>query len=127
LEKTMAAVLQILVVDDSEAVRKAICKILSALPELQVVCEASDGSEAVSLARQHRPDLVLMDISMPGTNGLEATRLIKHELPKTKIIILSQHRSGIFMREASAAGADGYAAKDARELIAEVRKIQLLT
>ena len=54
---------------------------------------------------------------MPETNGLEATRLIKQELPKTKIIILSQHRSGVFMKEAIAAGADGFAAKDARELI----------
>jgi CheY-like chemotaxis protein len=124
--KSVASVLRTLVVDDSEVIRKAICKILQSLPEVQVVCEASDGSAAVSLARQHKPDLVLMDISMPGTDGLEVTRLIKQVLPKTKIIILSQHRSGIFGMEAIAAGADGYAEKDARELIAAVRKIQLL-
>jgi DNA-binding NarL/FixJ family response regulator len=122
----MASVLRTLVVDDSEVVRRAICNILQSLPELQIICEASDGKAAVSLARQHKPDLVLMDISMPETDGLEATRLIKQELPKTKIFILSQHSSGTFMRDAIAAVADGYAEKDARELIAAVRKIQLL-
>jgi DNA-binding NarL/FixJ family response regulator len=123
-----SAALRVLVVDDSDVVRRAICKILSAHAEIEVVCEAANGRDAVRLAKEQRPDLVLMDISMPILSGFEATRLIKHEFPDIKVIFLTQHRSRSFMKEALAAGAHGFVTKDSasRELIAEVRKIQAL-
>jgi two-component system nitrate/nitrite response regulator NarL len=124
--KTNRSPLRVLVVDDSEVVRKAIVKLLQSHVDIEVVSEASNGRDAIHLAKELRPDLVLMDISMPVVSGFEATRLIKHDLPETKIIFLTQHRSRSFMKEASAAGADGFVTKDAasRELIPEVRRIQ---
>lgn len=120
-----SASLRVLVVDDSDVVRRAICKILQAHADIEVICEASNGRDAIRFAREHQPDLVLMDISMPIVSGFEATRLIKHELPHIKIIFLTQHRSRSFMKEALAAGAQGFVTKDAasRELIPEVRRI----
>ena len=120
-----SASLRVLVVDDSDVVRRAICKILQAHADIEVICEASNGRDAIRFAREHQPDLVLMDISMPIVSGFEATRLIKHELTHIKIIFLTQHRSRSFMKEALAAGAQGFVTKDAasRELIPEVRRI----
>lgn len=125
-ESKVTASLRVLVVDDSEIVRRAICKILQTCSDLQVICEASNGRDAIRFAKEHQPDLVLMDISMPIVSGFEATRLIKHELPDIKIIFLTQHRSRSFMKEALAAGAQGFVTKDAasRELIPEVRRVQ---
>jgi len=119
------APLRVLVVDDSEVVRRAICKILQAHDDIEIIREAADGREAIHFAREHRPDLVLMDISMPFVSGFEATRLIKHELPEIKIIFLTQHRSRSFMKEALAAGANGFVTKDAasRDLMSAVRRI----
>ena len=121
-----AAPLRVLVVDDSDIVRRAICKILHTCSDIQVVCEATNGRDAIRLAKEHRPDLILMDISMPIVSGFEATRLIKHALPDTKIIFLTQHRSRSFAKEALAAGAHGFVTKDAasRELIPEVRRVR---
>lgn len=122
---TRSAPLRVLVVDDSEIVRRAICKILRAHSDIEIICEASNGSDAVRFAKEHNPDLILMDISMPFVSGFEATRLIKHERPHIKIIFLTQHRSRSFMKEALAAGAHGFITKDSasRELIPEVRRI----
>lgn len=118
--------LRVLVVDDSDIVRRAICKILRVHSDIEIISEASNGRDAVRFAKEHNPDLVLMDISMPIVSGFEATRLIKHELPHIKIIFLTQHRSRSFMKEALAAGAHGFITKDtaSRELIPEVRRIQ---
>lgn len=126
LNKTVSAPLRVLIVDDSEVVRKAICKRLQSHSDIQVVCEASNGRDAVRFAREHAPELILMDISMPVVSGFEATRLIKHDCSGIKIIFLTQHRSRSFMKEALAAGADGFVTKDAaaRELITEVRRVQ---
>ena len=125
-ENKVAAPLRVLVVDDSEIVRRAICKILHTCSDIEIVCEASNGRDAIRFAKKHQPDLILMDISMPVVSGFEATRLIKHELPEIKIVFLTQHRSRSFMREALAAGAHGFVTKDAasRELIPEVRRVQ---
>jgi two-component system nitrate/nitrite response regulator NarL len=126
LENNVSARLRVLVVDDSEIVRRAICKILHTYPDIEIVCEASNGRDAIRSAKEHLPDLVLMDISMPIVSGFEATRLIKHEFPDMKVIFLTQHRSRSFMKEALAAGAHGFVTKDAasRELIPEVRRVQ---
>jgi DNA-binding NarL/FixJ family response regulator len=123
---TRPAPLRVLVVDDSDIVRRAICKILQLHSDIDIICEASNGRDAVRFAKEHNPDLILMDISMPIVSGFEATRLIKHELPHIKIIFLTQHRSRSFMKEALAAGAHGFVTKDtaSRELIPEVRRVQ---
>jgi len=118
--------LRAIVVDDNELVRHAICNILKEQPDIEVVCEAANGSDAVRLANQHQPDLVLMDITMPTVNGFTATRIIKQHLPQTQILVISQFNSPAFVRESLAAGASGFLSKEnvARDLIAEIRRIQ---
>jgi DNA-binding NarL/FixJ family response regulator len=120
--------LRVIVVDDSDIVRSAICKILQTHADIIVVSEAANGRDAIRLAKQHNPDLILMDISMPVVSGFEATRLIRHDCPDIKIVFLTQHRSRSFMKEAIAAGAHGFVTKDAasRELIPELRRIHAM-
>jgi DNA-binding NarL/FixJ family response regulator len=103
--------ISILLADDHTLVRAGIRALVERLPEVKVVAEAKDGREALSLARKHQPDLVLMDIAMPGLNGLEATARITRELPGVRVIILSMYASEEYVREAIAAGAAGYLVK----------------
>ena len=119
-----ALILRMLVVDDSDIVRRLICQILQTQPDIEIVCEASDGEDAIRKVRVHRPDVVLMDITMPVMNGFDATRRIRHEFPLTLVLIVSQYDSAPFMREAIAAGASGYVVKDnaSAELIPALRK-----
>ena len=118
-------ILRVLVVDDSEIVRRGICQILQTQADIEVICEASDGADAVRKAREHRPHIVLLDITMPVMNGFEAARRIKHELPTTLILMVSQFDSAPFPREAIRAGASGYVVKGnaASELISALRKL----
>jgi DNA-binding NarL/FixJ family response regulator len=120
-----ALTLRVLVVDDSEVVRRGICQILQSQADIEVICEAADGADAVHKAREHRPDVVLMDITMPLMNGFEAARRIKHDLPSALILMVSQFDSAPFAREAVAAGASGYVVKSnaASDLIPALRKI----
>lgn len=117
--------LRVLVVDDSEVVRRGICQILQSQADIEVICEASDGADAVRKVREHRPDVVLMDITMPIMNGFDATRWIKGEFPSTRILMVSQFDSAPFFREAITAGASGYIVKSdvGTELIPALRKI----
>ncbi|MEX2646259.1 MAG: response regulator transcription factor [Gaiellaceae bacterium] len=103
--------MRVLLADDHALVRAGIASLLRAFG-FHVVGEASDGSEAIELARKLRPDLILMDITMPRCSGLEATRVIKSELAETKIVMVtvSDHDSDLF--EAIKSGADGYLLKD---------------
>jgi DNA-binding NarL/FixJ family response regulator len=105
-------VLRILVADDQEVVRKRICTILSAHVEFEVCAEASNGREAVAMTRALRPDLIVLDISMPLLNGLDAARQIREFAPHTPIVILSVHRSKQLMEEASKIGVLGYVVKE---------------
>lgn len=102
--------MNILVVDDHRLVRDGIVSLLQA-HHLDVVGEADDGAGAVTLARELRPDVILMDIRMPGMSGLEATRLIKAELPEAKIVMLTVSDEDADLFEAIKSGADGYLSK----------------
>jgi len=118
--------LRVLVVDDNESVRRSICQLLESQADIEVACEAVDGADAVIKAREHLPDVVLLDVTMPKMNGLEAAQVFKQEFPTMHIIIVSQHDSRGFRWAALAAGVSGYVVKSnaATELIPELRKIQ---
>lgn len=102
---------KILIVDDHEAVRKSIRSLLSLRSEWNICGEAGDGLEAVEKARQLLPNLVLMDISMPRMNGVEAARLIRGEMPGVEVIVISQNDPNLVSRQAADAGARGYISK----------------
>jgi DNA-binding NarL/FixJ family response regulator len=104
------------VVDDQVLVRSGFCVLLRTAPDIEVVGEAADGAEALELVRRERPDVVLMDIRMPGTDGLEATRAITADpgLAGTKVLILTTFDLDEYVFEALAAGASGFLLKDTR-------------
>jgi DNA-binding NarL/FixJ family response regulator len=102
---------RILVVDDHPLLRKGFVFALSSEPDLEVVGEAADGFEALELCQETRPDLVLMDISMPIMDGIEATRGVKKRCPKTLVLVLTAHEDDSLMLEAIRAGAVGYLLK----------------
>jgi DNA-binding NarL/FixJ family response regulator len=105
------SVVHVLVVEDHPVVRRAVCALLSGDPILNVVCEAADGEQAVQKAEELQPDLVLMDISLPGISGIEAARRIRRVSPKSSIIFLSQHDSLQMVKDALNVGGHGYVAK----------------
>jgi two-component system response regulator NreC len=105
--------LRILIVDDHVLVRAGFSYLLNNEPDLQVVGEASSGEEAVRLAAELRPDIVLMDISMPGCDGIATTRQIKEEWPTIHVLILTFHDDRHLVREALEAGASGFVLKRA--------------
>ena len=102
-----------MIADDHALVRAGIRALLEKVNEVEVVAEAADGREALDLIRKHQPDVVLMDIAMPGLNGLEATRRLGKTEPATRIIILSMHASEEYVWQALRAGARGYLLKGA--------------
>jgi two-component system response regulator NreC len=102
----------ILLADDHTVVRQGMIKLLEGEENLKVIGEAKDGREAVTKVEQLKPDVVLMDISMPLLNGIEATRQIKRISPQTKVIILSMHSHDRFIGELLTLGASGYLVKD---------------
>jgi DNA-binding NarL/FixJ family response regulator len=103
--------LRILIADDHEIVRRGLKTLLSSRPGWTVCAEAASGREAIALAAQVRPDIVVMDIAMPGLNGLEATRRIRKILPRAEVAILSLHYSDQLVREVLDAGARAYILK----------------
>jgi DNA-binding NarL/FixJ family response regulator len=116
--------ISLLLVDDHHLVRRGFRRMLEDEPDIAVVGEASDGEEAIRLARQLRPQVVLMDCALPGTSGLAATKKILEESPKIAVLMLSMHSEDTLVRQALDAGACGYILKNAvdLELAAAVRK-----
>lgn len=105
---------RLVVVDDHALMRNAINAILAMDASLEVVGEAQDGQEAIECCRELRPDLVLMDVSMPRMDGLEATRRLKEEFPETSVLFLTAHADHRLLRDAVKAGAAGYVIKGER-------------
>jgi len=120
-------VIRVEVVDDQALVRAGFRALLESEGDIQVVCEASDGDAAVALARAHRPDVVLMDIRMPGTDGLEATRQIgaDPDLAATRVIVLTTFELDEYVFEALRVGASGFLVKDTEpaDLLKAVRAV----
>ncbi|PWH14266.1 MAG: DNA-binding response regulator [Anaerolineae bacterium] len=106
--------IRILLVDDHALFREGIASVLNSQSDMEVVGEASDGLEAVVMARKLHPDVILMDVSMPGTNGLEATRQIKQDLPEARIVMLTVHDEDEKLFDAVRYGAQGYLLKTIR-------------
>ena len=104
---------RILLADDHRLVREGLRSLLEKLPSIEVVAEASDGLEALELLKATRPDIVLMDITMPRLSGVEAVRRISKEYPRTKAIVVSIHAAEEYVWQALRAGASGYLIKDA--------------
>jgi len=105
--------MKVLVVDDHQLVRAGFMLLISRMAGMQVVGEANDGREAMRLAQELQPDIVLMDITMRGLNGLEAAERIRTILPKTKVVMLSMHANEEFVAKALRAGASAYLLKEA--------------
>ena len=106
----------VLLVDDHALVRRGFRRLLEDDPDIAVVGEGSNGDEAISLAAELKPRVIVMDAAMPGTGGLEATRRILAKQPKAAILMLSMHSEETLVRQALAAGARGYVLKNALDL-----------
>jgi DNA-binding NarL/FixJ family response regulator len=106
---------RVLVVDDHAVIRRGVQSILIPFPEWQVCGEADSGQEGVRLAEMLKPEVIIMDVSMPGLNGLEATRIIRDLLPSARILLLTLHSSAELVRSAFRAGARGYVLKSDAE------------
>lgn len=104
---------RIVLADDHALVRAGLRKLLESMPDIEVVGEAEDGRAALVLVESRRPDLVLMDIAMPGLNGIEAAARLSREHPEVRALILSMHQHEDYVRQALRAGAAGYLLKEA--------------
>jgi DNA-binding NarL/FixJ family response regulator len=120
-----ASIIRILVADDHAIFREGVAAILSAQPDMQLVAQAADGEEAIAAYRVNRPDLVLMDLQMPGTTGLAAIRAIRDEDPQARIVVLTTYVGDIQITNALRAGATSYLIKSTlrNELVATIRAV----
>jgi two-component system response regulator NreC len=118
--------IRLLLVDDHAVVRAGLRMLLSADPEMEIVGEAENGAQALRLAQEVAPDVMLMDISMPDMNGIEATRRIKELCPDVAVLALTMHEDDQYFFEMLAAGASGYVPKRAapNDLLAAIRAVR---
>jgi DNA-binding NarL/FixJ family response regulator len=121
----MTTKLRILLADDHETVREGLRMILNAQPDMQVVATAGDGRDAIAQAERITPDIVIMDISMPGLNGLAATTQLTERCPGTKVLTLTRHADTSYLQQMLRAGAAGYVLKQSRpaELLHAIRAV----
>jgi DNA-binding NarL/FixJ family response regulator len=121
----MTAKLRILLADDHETVREGLRMILNAQPDMQVVATAGDGRDAVAQAERITPDVVIMDISMPGLNGLAATSQLVERVPSARVLTLTRHADSSYLQQLMRAGAAGYVLKQSRpaELLHAIRAV----
>jgi DNA-binding NarL/FixJ family response regulator len=117
--------IRVLLADDHAVVRQGFRLILASQEGIEVVCEAGNGREAVEMAVRHKPDIAVIDVSMPELNGIEATRRILEDCPHTRVLALSMHKDAVYVREILRAGARGYILKDAidTEFVQAIRAI----
>jgi DNA-binding NarL/FixJ family response regulator len=125
VELVITMAVRILLVDDHPVVRQGLKTLLQGRPEWEVVGEASDGVEAIEKVNALQPDVVVLDVTMPRMNGIEACRLIQQKAPQREVLFVTQHDSPQMMREALAAGARGYVVKSnlARDLVEAVEAV----
>jgi two-component system response regulator NreC len=118
--------IRVLVADDHTIVRQGLVGILKASPDIEVVAEASDGNEAVEKSLKTKPDVVVLDVSMPRLSGIEAARRIHESLPAARILVLTMHDDEEYILKMVRAGASGYLLKDgaASELLAGIRNLK---
>jgi len=118
-------IVRTLIVDDNATFRRRVKEFLASEPDIEVIGEAADGQEAILKARALHPDLVLMDVRMPGTNGLDATRQLKEEMPELRVIILTIYDLQEYREAALASGANGYVVKKSliEELLPAIREV----
>jgi DNA-binding NarL/FixJ family response regulator len=123
-EATPSEVARLLIADDHALVREGLRTMLSGEEGVEVIAEANDGEQALNICRELEPDLVLMDVRMPVMDGLEATKKIKAEMPKTSVMMVTMHENPDYLFEAVKAGAAGYVLKDAsgERLLGAVRR-----
>jgi two-component system, NarL family, response regulator NreC len=107
--------IRVVVVDDHAVVRSGLRRVLEAEDDIEVVAEAGSVRDAVFEVRAHKPDVVVMDVVMPGQSGIEGTPLVLHEAPDAKVLVLSMQDDPRYVREAFAAGAQGYVLKEAAD------------
>jgi len=112
----MAKKITVLLVDDHSLVRRGFRRMLEDEPDMDVVGEAGDGDQAIQMARELNPKVIVMDCALPGTNGLQATRQITEHCPGTAVLMLSMHTENTWVRQAIEAGARGYILKNAMDL-----------
>lgn len=117
--------MRILLVDDHAVVRAGLQRLLAALPGVVEVCEATTGREALALARSKRPDLVVLDLNLPGLGGLELLRRMRSEHEAASVVVLSMHAEALYAARALRAGAVGYLSKNAspEELLEAIRRV----
>ena len=117
--------IRVLIAEDHKTVRKGLKMIIEAEPDMTVVGEAGDGIEAVRLARKLKPNVVVMDISMPEANGIKATADVKKVAPEIRILTLTRHTDKAYLRELMEAGVDGYVLKQSEsdELLRAIRTV----
>src|SRR5215468_2946242 len=122
LDLTDQMAVRILIVDDHEIFRRGLRSLLESRADWEVCGEATDGEDAVEKAKQMQPDVIVLDITMPRLNGLDATALLRKKVPEAKIVILSQHQPALMKQVALSAGASAYVTKSevSRELMAAI-------
>jgi len=124
-DKLDSGPIRVLLADDHTILRAGLKMMLSVQPDIEIVGEASDGRQAIAEAQRLQPDVILMDITMPELNGIEATRQVKKLLPETRVLVLTMHENEEYLFQVLRAGASGYILKEAAdtELISAIRSV----